>query len=230
MKRADSTLPAANGFRRRLVFRDAARSAVGAPFAMAALLAGCASPSPPPVLLHLPLLMPGFGGTGVVVSATGTATAPAPAISYLLKLPVRMPEYLDRTELLVPQGTTLVPVPGYRWAEPLSEAVPRLLRADLAALLGPGLVWSAPLPPGVMPERQWRVEIGAFETDAARNLVRLQANWSLADARGAKSARTASANVEALASDGSAPALAAAHRVALRRLAERIAVTADHLD
>jgi uncharacterized lipoprotein YmbA len=201
-----------------------ARQPLGWAATLAVLLGGCASSSPPPLLLHLPAVVP--------AAAVQKPAAPsaASATTYQLVLPVRLPDYLDRAELLVPQGAVLSPMPGVRWAEPLREAVPRLLRADLAALLGPGRLWSAPLPPGVVPQRQWRVEITAFEADTARSLVRLQASWSLADARGARPARVGAAEIEALAADGSAASLAVAHRVALRRLAERIAAAADHLD
>lgn len=192
--------------------------------ACALLLAGCLSPIPQ--LLHLPTAVPAAAAQRPVPRGA----PPAAAATFQLMLPVRLPEYLDRPELLVPQGALLVPVPGVLWAEPLRDAVPRLLRADLAEMLGPGRLWSAPLPPGVAPQRQWRIEIAAFEADASRNLVRLQASWSLADARGTKPARFGEAAIEALASDGSAAALVTAHRVALRRLAERIVAGADHLD
>ena len=47
--------------------------------------------------------------------------------------------------MLLRQGAaSLQPLGAARWAEPLRDAVPRLLRQDLATLLGPAQVWSAP--------------------------------------------------------------------------------------
>ena len=186
----------------------------------AIVLAGCAASSPPPLLLHLPAGVPAAAAQAPVATATAAAT------TYQLMLPVRLPDYLDRAELLVPQGAVLSPMPGVRWAEPLREAVPRLLRADLAALLGPGRLWSAPLPPGVAAQRQLRVEITAFEADAARSLVRLRASWSDAATTATMAPTVQMTVIEVAATDNSAPALATAHRQVLWELARRIAATA----
>ena len=59
---------------------------------------------------------------------------------------MRLPEVLERDALLMPQGQAgLEALQGHRWAEPLRDAVPRLLRQDLATLLGEARVWSAPI-------------------------------------------------------------------------------------
>ena len=77
----------------------------------------------------------------------------------------------------------LEPLTGHRWVEPLRDAIPRLLVADLAVLRGPGLVWRAPVPPGVNPARRLRVEIVTLIADAERRSLRLQARWWLNDTR-----------------------------------------------
>lgn len=187
-----------------------------------ALLSACGTPRPPAQLLHLGWTPP---------PAAGVAT---PGATYQLMHPVRVPDYLDRDAMVVPQGAPgsanaalLAPIDGYRWAEPLRESVPRLLRADLAALLGSGRLWTAPLPPGVVPQRQWRVEIVSLEANAARSAVVLRASWTLADAGGAASAaRAHTITIEAPSSDSSAPALALAHRAAVLRLAEAMVAAA----
>lgn len=194
---------------------SARRRCLGAALASLAALAGCASSKPPPTLLHLPLVLAG------VPAATPTSPAPGPV--YQLVLPVRMPEYLDRGEVLLPHGAALVPLPGYRWAEPLRDAVPRLLRADLSALLGPGRLWSAPLPPGVQPQRQWRVEIDAYGADAPVRAVRLHARWSLADAGGQVPARSGIVELAVPVAGEGAAAIAEAHRRALGELARALA-------
>lgn len=181
-----------------------------------ALLSACGTPRPPAQLLHLAWTPP----------AAAAATA-SNSPGYQLMHPVRLPDYLDRDAIIVPQGAPgtssaalLAPIEGYRWAEPLREAVPRLLRADLAALLGSGRLWSAPLPPGVAPQRQWRVEIVSLEANAARTAVVLRASWTLADAAATGAARAQTIVIEAPSADSSAPALALAHRAAVLRLAE----------
>jgi len=98
---------------------------------------------------------------------------------------VQIPEYLDRSSIVVPTGSAgLSPLAGHRWAEPLKDAIPRILRQDLSALLGAQHVWAAPVPPGVVITRQLRLELLRFEASADRRQVRLQARWSLADPAG----------------------------------------------
>jgi uncharacterized protein len=148
-----------------------------------------------------------------------------------LASPVRVPDYLDRDAILVPQGQAgLQALPGQRWAEPLRESVPRLLRADLGQLLGDNKVWTSPLPPGLVVNKLLRVELLALEANAARNAVVLRARWSItavfsnADAAtraDVPQVQTATLTVPSASSD--VDSLVAAHRLALWRLAERIA-------
>jgi hypothetical protein len=126
----------------------------------------------------------------------------------------------------VPRGQAgLQALDGHRWAEPLRDAVPRLLRQDLAALLGEARVWTAPLPAGVAPTRQLRVELLALQATADRGAVSLQARWSLADPAGAAPPWVEAAQFEVPSAGPEPDALVAAHRLALWRLAERIAAS-----
>ena len=184
------------------------------------LLSACASPAPPARLVQMRAATP----VPVVPAAASNASD---AAIWQLMLPLRLPDYLDRDALLVPQGQAgLVPLPGQRWAEPLRDSVPRLLRADLATLLGEARVWSSPLPPGVAAQRQLRVDILAFESSADQRAVLLHARWSLVDPRSSGSTLALRAERFELSVplDGTgADSLVAAHRLALWRLAERIA-------
>jgi uncharacterized protein len=182
-------------------------------------LLGCASSSAPVQLYQL------------------RAEAPLPTANnninntavWQLASPVRVPDYLDRDAVLVPQGQAgLQALPGQRWAEPLRESVPRLLRADLGQLLGDNQVWAAPLPPGLVVNKLLRVELLALEANAARNAVVLRARWSISHADPATHAyapqvQTITLTVPSASSD--VDSLVAAHRLALWRLAERIAST-----
>jgi uncharacterized lipoprotein YmbA len=152
------------------------------------------------------------------------APRPGDGVVWEVSGDVAMPGALDRDTLMVASGTAgLQPLAGHRWAEPLRDSIPRLLVSDLARLRGEGLVWRAPAPAGVAAGRRVRVEIVTLLADAAQRKLRLQARWTLADARagaGAPSLGAADFNVEL--ADGSADALAAAHRVALWQLAMRM--------
>jgi uncharacterized lipoprotein YmbA len=179
----------------------------------AALATGCASPLPPLQWVRLPAQL----------AEAAAAPRPSPGPAWQLMAPVLLPGHLDRDALLVPQGQAgLQPLGGARWAEPLRDAVPRLLRQDLAQLLGAPL-WAAPLPPGVRPARQLRLEVTALDVGADGRSVRLQARWSLADPAGATAPQLGEAVFSTPADGPGADALAVAHRRALWQLAQRIA-------
>lgn len=177
------------------------------------LLAACAG-SPPVQLYRLPTEPP------------VTPPPPQRGEPWQLLLPVRLPDYLDREALLLPQGGSgVLALSGHRWAESLRDAVPRVLQADLLALTGPGSVWTAPLPPGAAPTRQLRVEILALEAEADRSGVRLQARWTWSDVQGRSVPRAEGATLRVPAQGGSIDRLVDAHRLGLWRLAERIAAS-----
>lgn len=138
---------------------------------------------------------------------------------------VRLPGALDRDTLVVAAGSaSLVPLPGHRWAEPLRDSVPRRLVADLALLRGEGLVWRAPAPSGVAVAKQLRVDVDALLADSGRRSLRLQARWALTDARGGATPPVlGQADIDLPLADASPDALAAGHRLAVWRLAQRIA-------
>lgn len=184
--------------------------------AVAGGLSACSTPLPAIEWVRLPA-----EGPEPIAAAAAPAGA-APSV-WQLVAPVALPGHLDRDALLVPQGAAgLQPLGGARWAEPLRDAVPRLLRADLSRALG-STVWAAPLPPGVHPTRQLRVEFSALDVTPDGRGVSLQSRWSMADASGARAPRVGEAALVTAASGTDANALAAAHRLALQQLAQRIA-------
>lgn len=174
-------------------------------------LAGCGS-SPPVQLYQLRADPPG---------ASAVPTVPA-AERWVLGA-VQLPDYLDRDALVIPSGRAgLQALSGHRWAEPLRDAVPRLLLQDLARLRGAEQLWRAPVPPGVTVERQLRLELQQFEAGAAGRSVVLAARWMLVDVSGKSRARVGEARLEVSAADASPDALVAAHRAALWQLAQAI--------
>jgi uncharacterized lipoprotein YmbA len=162
---------------------------------------------------------------------------------------IALPGHLDHGALLLPgppgpaglgSSTRLVAHPQLRWAEPLRDAVPRLLRQDLQQALGAPL-WMAPLPATLQPTRQLRLELLALEAQAAPGTgVAVHARWELSGpglvptqgevafvqpaepARGQRGDGAGTA--DAAAAGAGADALVLAHRQALATLAQRLAL------
>jgi uncharacterized lipoprotein YmbA len=182
---------------------------------LAALLAACGTPPPPPQLYQLRSAPP------LAVPAVPPTAPTAPTVQLLW--PVAVPELLERDAIVVSQGQAGVQaLSGHRWAEPLRDAVPRLLRQDLALLLGDGRVWVAPLPAGLAVQRQLRVELLTLQADASRSSVQLQARWTLADPAGKVAALTRVESLAVAVAGGDIDAVVVAHRLALWQLAERL--------
>lgn len=220
------------------------------------VLAGCAAaPVPPTVWLRLPALPADDAGRPAPPAATATPAVAATREAWQLALPLPMPAHLDRDAVFVPvggagaaaapagavlqplAGAVVQPLAGARWVEPLRDALPRLLREDLARHLAGQPLWTAPLPPGLAPTRLLRVEITAFEVGAEGQALLAAARWWLADTRGTRApvAHEARFTVPVAAGSGgggtAASTLAAgeawalAHRKAVAELAARIAGT-----
>ncbi|RZL32800.1 MAG: hypothetical protein EOP35_19370 [Rubrivivax sp.] len=92
-------------------------------------MVGCSTRSAPPRRLY---------------GLTGTPPLPPDAKpgqdnrAWVLSPQVALPELLDRDEVLIGEGSAgLRPLPEARWAEPLREALPRVLAEDLWRLRQP---------------------------------------------------------------------------------------------
>lgn len=170
---------------------------------------------------------PAASGPGAS-SATSGMAATAGEVWQLMQ-PLPLPAHLDRDSLFMPQGASgalVRPLAGARWVEPLRDAVPRLLREDLLRRMGGQPLWAAPLPPGLAPTRQLRVEITTFEIGADGRTLATQARWSIADARGTRPPVAHEARFGMPASrPEAAESWALAHRQAIATLAGRIAAT-----
>lgn len=179
-------------------------------------LAGCASaPAPAVQWVRMPA-----EAQPASTASTPAATGPA----WQLMQPFSLPGHLDRDAVLLPQGPAgLQPLAGARWAEPLRDAVPRLLQHDLGLLLGPARVWAAPLPAGVRPAGQLRLEFTQFDVVGEGRQVQLAARWVLAWPGSAREPAVGVARFLVEASGPEPQALAVAHRQALWRLAQELA-------
>ena len=174
-------------------------------------LVACAGPALPPAQWwRLP------------AEASPPVATATPASSQVWQLVggVPLPGHLERDALLVPDTTgALQPRGAARWAEPLRDAVPRLLRHDLARALG-APVWTAPLPPGVLPTRQLRVELLAFDVSPGARGVTVQARYSLTGPGPVPRAGELAFSQRVQGDDTAA--LVQAHRDALALLAQRL--------
>lgn len=204
------------------------RAWLGLPAAL--WLAGCATPLPPLQRHRLPAdPAEAADAMDTAEAAEAAARVPAPADAagpeVWQLLPLRLPAYLERDRLLRAAGADgLHWLEDQRWAEPLREAVPRLLRLDLARLRGMGSVWQAPLPPGVVAQRQLQLELLALEPAADGRTLRLQAQWWLVDPAGRRAPVAQGVQLHTpVAAAADARALVAAHRRLLWRLARAIA-------
>lgn len=187
--------------------------------ALPLLLAGCASTQEPTRWYELKSEPP------------EAVPAPRPGDGAVWELSGRMqlPGALERDTLMVASGAAgVLPLAGHRWVEPLRDSIPIRLAADLARLRGEALVWPGPAPTGVGVTHRLRVAIDTLVADESRRVLRLRARWWLADIR---SATTASPSATGIAEigidlpDRTVDTLAAAHRLALWRLAQRITDT-----
>lgn len=93
--------------------------------------------------------------------------------------PVRLPEYLERPQIvsrLTPNQLQLAD--SHRWAEPLSENIPRVLGENLSALLGTDRILLHPWPSATSVDYQLPVEVLQFENESD-GAARLVARWSV---------------------------------------------------
>ncbi|MBN8487623.1 MAG: membrane integrity-associated transporter subunit PqiC [Burkholderiales bacterium] len=139
-------------------------------------------------------------------------------------LSVQLPAYLDRESVLRPTGrTALTALPSARWAEPLRDAVPRLLLSDLARLRGGASVYAVAMPPGIAAARQLKVEIQRLDAEPDSPSVVLTARWWLQDPQGREAPAVRELSLQVDSASASADDLVAAHRELLWRLAQAIA-------
>jgi len=93
--------------------------------------------------------------------------------------PIRLPEYLDRPQIVTWANTTRLNLSNrHRWAEPLSDSFARALHAQLALAMPDTQVIPHPWRGAQPPARQISIEIQRFER-AADGTMQLSARWTL---------------------------------------------------
>ena len=137
----------------------------------AAAFAGCSTRNTPPRRL--------YGLTGMPPLPTD-AKPGQDGRAWVLSPQVALPELLDRDEILVGEGSAgLRPLPEARWAEPLSEALPRLLAEDLWRLRQPYpvTVGKQNTPDGESLRLIVQVDEWLARPDSSGLQLRLRARW-----------------------------------------------------
>ncbi|MCX5875613.1 MAG: PqiC family protein [Deltaproteobacteria bacterium] len=99
--------------------------------------------------------------------------------------PVRLPEYLDRPQIVARlSANRLQLADSHRWAEPLSENIPRVVGENLSAMLGTERILLHPWPTSRATDYQLLVEVLHFENESD-GAARLVALWSVKGKDGA---------------------------------------------
>ncbi|HEX3063349.1 MAG TPA: PqiC family protein [Usitatibacter sp.] len=168
----------------------------------------------------------GCGGANVRIDYYALAAPPArtaPAQSNALSVhlgPVSVPDGVDRPQIVMRRDANQVSIDDvHRWAEPLKDAIPRVLSDALAAELGT---------PRVLTSRQsasldfdYRVAIDVQHFDSSAAEAREDVIWTIRT-RGNEPARVGR-TVVAEPAAGGFDSLAAAHSRALAQVARDIA-------
>lgn len=113
-----------------------------------------------------------------VPSRAGPAAEPVVAVAR-----VRLPEYLDRSQLVSRSGSNaLVVDDDNRWGEPLSDSVPRVLSENLSHYLPGGRVVTPEEARGQKVPYEYVLALDAYEPDGNGNAV-MRGHWLLRDTR-----------------------------------------------
>lgn len=182
------------------------------PTALAALLlAGCAA-SPPERFYTLD-------------APSAAAAAPRTGAPSVAVGPVTLPERVDRPQFVVRSAPHRVELlEQHRWAEPLRAAIPRVVAAELARLLGSERVAVHGENSLVDADVRVVIDVQRFEGTPGES-VAVEARWSLRPAQGA--ARPGHSTVTEATRGPGYEELAAAYGRAVATLAREIATALD---
>lgn len=178
---------------------------------MLLVLAGCVSPSPKAAFYSL------AAGDETAPAAAAAETAPSIGV-----VPVVLPGYLNRPQMVVRRGATIEFDEFHRWAGNLQRDFSQVLVADLARALASERVALYPLAADLAPAYRVAVDVDRFDGNPEQG-VTLSGRWTLAEAATRKVLLVQQVGiVEPVTGEGMA-ALAEAHGRALDLLAQTIA-------
>jgi uncharacterized lipoprotein YmbA len=155
------------------------------------------------------------------------ASAPAKTIAWEL-LPVTIPAQADQPQLVVRAGDgSLALLEHERWIAPLADEYRAALAERLTQALGPALPAGASARADA---KLWRIRVDVQRFDSAPGrYARQEVSWGIDSGLAGAPALACRSVLEQPAEDGY-PALAAAHRQDLARLAQAIAAAVLALD
>ncbi len=195
--------------------RDTAPPSIFLYFTFAMLAAGCLF-SPQPDNSKFYVLAPQASNG----ASPNSPTSSAPHQLVIGLGPIKLPEYLDRPEVVTrvaPDRLELSPTD--RWAESLSSDFRQVMAQDLSAQLGTQMITFYPWYRTTHVDYQVQIDVFRFERDSAGTAT-LVAHWQLFDGSGAILYATDATITESLKPDESG---AAAMSRAVGNLAEQIA-------
>jgi uncharacterized protein len=139
---------------------------------------GCFSPQPDPSKFFV--LTPATAAANSIAPAGLTASS-GPTIGLG---PVKLPEYLDRDEVVTRVGPNRLELSGKDlWAEPLANSFKQVIAQDLTQSLGTHSITFYPWFGTSHVDYQVRIDVYRFETDSSAN-ARLVAHWQVLDGSG----------------------------------------------
>ena len=110
------------------------------------------------------------------VAQAGVGSAP-PSFTTAVA-PVTLPEYVDRPQLVLnTAGSRVNVLDMHRWAEPLKNAIPRLLADNISRLLGTDRVSS--YPQSASNDADYRVTADFLHFESSGDSVMLEALWNI---------------------------------------------------
>jgi len=161
----------------------------------------------------------------------GTA-AEAPARMPQLAIgigPVRIPEYLDRRNLIVRSRQNEYEIVELaQWAEPLADTLRRVLADNLSVLLGTQRIVQFPWRPAIPVDYQLTVQVVQFDGSLAEQVV-LRAQWQLFAGEGKKLLDFGYSVIEDKIAEPTIEALVAAKSRAAERFSREIAAAMRRL-
>lgn len=162
---------------------------------------------------------------------SGTAAeAPARMPQLVIGIgPVRIPEYLDRRNLIVRSRQNEYEIVELaQWAEPLADTLGRVLADNLSVLLGTQRILQFPWRPAIPVDCQLAVQVVQFDGSLAEQVV-LRAYWQLFAGEGKKLLDFGYSVIEEKIVEPTIEALVAAESRAAERFSREIAAAMRRL-
>ena len=138
---------------------------------------------------------------------------------------VAVPGVADRPQIVARVASNRVEIFDFhRWAEPLQEAIPRVVAGNLGAQLGPRYSVAAGIVPGLPPDVRVSLDVQRFEA-VMDGSVTIDALWSVRPATG--EARAGRSVIEERIAESGHAGIAAAYSRALVGVAQDIAAAVE---